>query len=92
MCLFPFCDGPLQLCYDSKDDSTIQRGITFVNTTQISVFDNPQRAEWFRLKAKLHDRLGVAYASQAHASLSHAMQVKPTYHKGWLSWGSLLDK
>ena len=82
----------LQVCLDSGSEVTVRRGLTLVNTTQISVFGNHQRAEWFRMKARFHDQLGAAYAASAHASLSHALQLLPSYAKGWLSWGVLLDR
>ena len=81
-----------QVCHDSNDQALLRRGLALVNTTQISVFNTNQRAELFRIKARLHDKFGPQFASQAHASFSYSLQVMPSYNKGWLSWGAFLDK
>ena len=81
-----------QVCHDSPVQASLLRGLAIVNTTSIEVFEHKQKSELFVVKARLHDKLGTAYASQAYTSFSHAIQALATYNKGWLAWGLFLDK
>jgi len=76
------------LTYDNPlSDVERSCGLNLVNTTNLGFFDNRQKSELFRLKAKFLSSLGGR--SKANQAYCHAVQVCPSYAKAWVSWGSL---
>eukprot|EP00978_Attheya_sp_CCMP212_P030897 scaffold115085_cov55-Attheya_sp.AAC.2 len=72
-----------------NSESELERtgGLNLINTTNLSFFDDSQKGELFRLKASFLQSLGGR--SKANQAYCHAVQICPSYAKGWVSWGGL---
>jgi hypothetical protein len=72
---------------DSKTPSTqiLYHGINIINSTNLEYFSPQQKAELIRLKALLQMKLNLI--TESKQSLSHCVQMCPTYSKSWITWG-----
>jgi transformation/transcription domain-associated protein len=72
-----------------NSESELERtgGLNLINTTNLSFFDDSQKGELFRLKGSFLQSLGGR--SKANQAYCHAVQICPSYAKGWVSWGGL---
>eukprot|EP00566_Odontella_aurita_P004374 CAMPEP_0113556040 /NCGR_PEP_ID=MMETSP0015_2-20120614/17043_1 /TAXON_ID=2838 /ORGANISM="Odontella" /LENGTH=2458 /DNA_ID=CAMNT_0000457367 /DNA_START=35 /DNA_END=7408 /DNA_ORIENTATION=- /assembly_acc=CAM_ASM_000160 len=62
-------------------------GLNLINTTNLSFFDQRQKGELFRLKARFLSSLGQA--ANANQAFCHALHVCPSYARAWVDWGGL---
>lgn len=62
-------------------------GLNLVNSTNLSYFDDRQKAEAFRLKAYFLD--GCKDKPKANQAYCHAVQICPNYARAWTDWGRL---
>ena len=68
----------------------LQSSLALVNSVNLSCFENRQKAEIFRLKAKKYEELGAEKAkSKSHHAYCHAVQISPNYARAWIDWGHL---
>lgn len=72
---------------DSNVDctQTYFHGINIINSTNLEYFSPHQKAELIRLKALL--QLKLKLFAESKQTLSHCVQMCPTYSKSWITWG-----
>lgn len=67
---------------------SLESSLALVNSVNLSCFENRQKAEIFRLKAKKYEELGVEKA-KSNQAYCHAVQISPNYARAWIDWGHL---
>ena len=73
--------------YNLQNDRERHGGLNLINTTNLSFFDENQKSEIFRLKAKFLASLGGK--SKANQAYCHSVQVSETHARAWTCWGQL---
>lgn len=62
-------------------------GLSLIEATNLSFFDESQKSELFRLKALFLQSLQSR--SKANQAFCHSVQICPTHARAWDSWGEL---
>ena len=75
------------MCHDLPNEH--RGGLSIINNTNLDYFNPQQKSELFRLKASFLSAMGGK--NEANQAFSHALQICPSYAKGWLSWGKYCD-
>lgn len=78
-----------QVLFYNNPESELERtgGLNLINTTNLSYFDQAQKAELFRLKAIF--LASLRRTSKSNQAYCHSVQICPSHTKSWISWGGL---
>ena len=63
--------------------------LNLINTTNLEFFPQQHKAEMFRLKASIYQKLNNS--EQAHSNFSTSLSIDPSLADGWFSWGSYCE-
>jgi len=63
--------------------------LNLINTTNLEFFPQQHKAEMFRLKATIYQKLNNS--EQAHSNFSTSLSIDPSLAEGWYSWGSYCE-
>jgi phosphatidylinositol kinase/protein kinase (PI-3 family) len=63
--------------------------LNLINTTNLEFFPQQHKAEMFRLKASIFQKLNNS--EQAHSNFSTSLSIDPGLAEGWYSWGSYCE-
>ena len=63
--------------------------LNLINTTNLEFFPVQHKAEMFRLKATIYQKLNNS--EQAHSNFSTSLSIDPGLADGWYSWGSYCE-
>jgi len=63
--------------------------LNLINTTNLEFFPQQYKAEIFRLRACVYQKLNNS--ELAHSNFSTSLSIDPTLAEGWLSWGSYCE-
>jgi transformation/transcription domain-associated protein len=76
-------------CY-YQTPSELHMGMDVINNTNLMYFSNPQKAEFYTLKAMFFTKLGSK--DDANRAFASAVQMDMTLAKAWAEWGKFGDR
>lgn len=77
---FAFMREQIAVHQHSSDPDVLRTGLNLVNSTDLTLFNDRHKAEFFRLKSYFYNALNDK--STAHKNLCHTVQICPDYSRG----------